>query len=80
MLTAETLQSWVQQKAELEAEYPYLSYPSPDLKKSQIFVTSIDELRDDHNPYVVDFMPATLEEGRNFEQFLRREHHTMECL
>jgi hypothetical protein len=42
MLTAETLQSWVQQKTELEAEYPYLSYPSPDLKKSQIFVTSID--------------------------------------
>jgi len=68
MLTAETLQSWVQQKAELETEYPHLSCPSPDLNlnKSQIFLPSIDELRVDCNPYNIDFSPRKFRGGAEF--------------
>jgi hypothetical protein len=75
MLTAETLQFWVQQKTGLEAEYPHLSCPSPDfiLNKSQIFLTSIDELRVDCNPYDIDFSPENLEEGQNFDLLLTCE-------
>jgi hypothetical protein len=57
----------------LEAKYPYLSHPSPDLKKSQNFLSSIDELRDDRNPYDISFCPATLEEGRHFDQLMSAE-------
>jgi hypothetical protein len=73
MLTAETLQSWEHQKEELQAEYPYLLNPSPNLKKSQVFLSSIDELRDDRNPYDISFSPSTLEEGRNFDRLLSEE-------
>ncbi len=43
------------------------------LKKLQIFLSSIDELRDDWNPYDISFCPATLEEGMHFDQLLSVE-------
>lgn len=73
MMTLEMFEHWAQQKQELEAEYPYLLHPSPDLKKSQIFLASIDELQDDHNPYDITFRPATLDEGRHFDTLLSVE-------
>jgi hypothetical protein len=50
--------------------YPYLAQSSCDLKKSQIFLSSMDELRDDRNPYDISFTPSTLTEGRHFDTLL----------
>ena len=36
-------------------------------------MSSIDELRDESNPYDIAFRPTTLEEGRAFDQFLSTE-------
>lgn len=58
---------------ELETAYPYLFNPSPDLMKSQVFLSSIDELRDDRNPYDKAFQPSSLEEGRQFDALLSTE-------
>jgi len=52
MMCEETFQRWGGQKAELEQEYPYLLHPtcdlskSCDLNKSQVFLSSINELHD----------------------------------
>ncbi len=73
MVTEATLQSWAQQKMELERAYPYLSNPSPDMNKSQVFLSSIDDLRDDRNPYDIAFRPISLEEGRRFDTLLSTE-------
>ena len=70
MLTEATLEVWVEQKQGLEAEYPFLANPPQDLRKSQVILSSIDELRDESNPYDIAFRPTTLEEGRAFDQFL----------
>jgi len=43
------------------------------LKKSKVFICSINELRDDQNPYDIDFQPSTLEEGINFNATLNTE-------
>jgi Holliday junction resolvase RusA-like endonuclease len=73
MLTEATLEAWVQQKQQLEEELPYLANPSPDFKRSQVILSSIDELRNESNPYDIAFQPATIEEGRNFDNFLSVE-------
>jgi hypothetical protein len=51
MVTAETFDAWRQQRVELETNYPHLLNPSDDMNKSQMFLSSIDELRDERNPY-----------------------------
>jgi hypothetical protein len=50
-------------KLELEKDYPYLSTPLVELNKSQVFLSSINELCDDCNLYGI-FHPATLTKGR----------------
>jgi hypothetical protein len=52
---------------------PHLANPSADFMKTQIFLSSIDELRDDRNPYDISFRPRSLEEGRQFDQLLNTE-------
>ena len=73
MICSETIESWAQQKEVLEGEYPYLLHPPLDLRRSQVFLSSINELRDEQNPYDIEFQPRTLDEGRNFDTFLRQE-------
>jgi hypothetical protein len=73
MLTEATLQAWVEQKQQLEEELPYLANPSPNLRHSQVILSSIDELRNERNPYDIAFRPTTLEEGQNFDSFLSIE-------
>jgi hypothetical protein len=73
MLTEATLQAWMEQKHGLEEEYPYLVNPPPDLQKSQVILSSIDELRDESNPYDIAFRPSSLQEGRAFDLFLSTE-------
>jgi hypothetical protein len=51
MLTEATLEAWVEQKQQLEEELLYLANPSPDLKRSQVILSSIDELHNESNPY-----------------------------
>jgi hypothetical protein len=51
MLTEATLEAWVEQKQQLEQELLYLANPSPDLKHSQVILSSIDELHNESNPY-----------------------------
>jgi hypothetical protein len=63
MLSQEAMEAWLEQKTQLEGEYPYLLNPSRELKKSQIFLSSIDALRDERNPYDIAFCPSNLEEG-----------------
>jgi hypothetical protein len=46
MLSQEAMEAWL----ELEGEYTYLLNPSPELKKSLIFLSLIDALRDERNP------------------------------
>jgi hypothetical protein len=64
MVTAETFEAWRLQKVEMENEYSYMSDPIVDLNKSQVFLSSIDELYDDRNPCDILFRPTTLSEGR----------------
>jgi len=73
MVTAASLEAWMVQKLELEAEFPHLANPSAELKKSQIFLSSIDELRDYCNPYDIAFRPTSLSEGRQFDTLLNTE-------
>jgi hypothetical protein len=47
MVTAETFEAWAAQKAELEIQFPHLANPSPEFNKSQMYLSSIDELRDE---------------------------------
>jgi hypothetical protein len=63
MDAAETFEAWRVQKVEMENEYFYLSDPTVDLNKSQVFLSSIDELCDDRNLYDISFCPTTLSEG-----------------
>ncbi len=63
MDTAKTFEAWRVQKVEMENEYSYLSDPTVDLNKSQVFLSSIDELWDDRNPCNISFCPTTLSEG-----------------
>ncbi len=72
MLTEATLQAWVEQK-KLEEEFPYLANLPPNLRHSQVILAPIDELRNERNPYDIAFRPTTLEEGRNFDNFLSIE-------
>jgi len=73
MLTEAALEAWADQKRQLEEEFPYLLNPSPDLRHTQVILSSIDELRNERNPYDIAFRPATLEEGRALDIFLRTE-------
>jgi len=73
MVTQASMDAWEVQKVELEAAYPHLANPSADFMKTQIFLSSIDELRDDRNPYDISFRPRSLEEGRQFDQLLNTE-------
>ncbi len=63
MITEATFEAWREEKVGLESEYPYLLNPSPNLNKSQVFLSSIDELRDEDNPFDIEFRPSTVEEG-----------------
>jgi hypothetical protein len=73
MICEETIQNWEVEKQTLEQHYGYLSMPTPELHKSQVFLSSINELRDDQNPYDMDYWPSTLEEGIEFNAFLNTE-------
>jgi hypothetical protein len=73
MLTQETFDSWAEQKAFLENHYPYLFNPPAELTKSQVILSSLDELRDDGNPFDIDFRPRTIQQGREFDAFLSQE-------
>jgi hypothetical protein len=73
MLTQETFEDWDEQRAVLEAQYPYLLNPSPELQRSHVILTSIAELRNESNPYDIAFQPRTIEQGREFDAFLREE-------
>ncbi len=64
MVTEDTLQAWAEHKVDLETEYPYLLNPPPGLRRSQVFLSSIDELTDKCYPYEIAFWPSTLEEDR----------------
>jgi hypothetical protein len=48
-------------------------HPSPDLNKSQVFLSSINELREEDNPYDIAYQPATLEDGIAFDSLLKTE-------
>jgi hypothetical protein len=54
-------------------QYPYLSTLGPDLHKSQVFLSSINELHDELNPYDIQYQPSTLEEGIQFSSFMNTE-------
>jgi hypothetical protein len=73
MVTEDTLQAWAQRKIELETEYPHLLNLSASLKRSQVFLSSIDELRDERNPYDISYRPTSIEEGRYFDRLLSTE-------
>jgi len=73
MVTAETFEAWAAQKAELEIQFPHLANPSPEFNKSQMYLSSIDKLQDERNPYDVASRPATVEEGRRFDALLISE-------
>ncbi len=73
MICEETIQNWELEKEELEQQYGYLLMPTPELHKSQVFLSSINELCDDQNPYDIDYRPSTLEEGIEFNAFLNAE-------
>jgi hypothetical protein len=73
MVTAETFDAWRHQRVELEMNYPHLLNPSDDMNKSQMFLSSIDELRDERNPYDISFAPTSLQEGRQFDNVLTLE-------
>jgi hypothetical protein len=73
MIMDSTFQAWQEEKLGLENDYPYSVHPSPDLNKSQVFLSSIDELRDERNPFDIEFHPSTLEEGRAFDRLLNTE-------
>jgi len=52
----------------------HISYSQPViLIKSQVFLSSINELCDERNMYDIEFRPASLEEGTMFNDFLRME-------
>ena len=63
MITDSTFQACQEEKLGLENDYPYLVHPSPDLNKSQVFLSSIDELRVERSPFDIEFHPSTLKEG-----------------
>ncbi len=73
MLTQETFDSWEEQETVLENQYPYLSNPPAELTRSQVILSSMDELRDEGNPFDIAFRPRTLEQGRAFDAFLSQE-------
>jgi hypothetical protein len=72
MLTQETFDAWAEQKTELENQYPYLLRPA-EVRSSQVILSSVDELRDENNPFDIDFRPRTIEQGRQFDDFITRE-------
>jgi hypothetical protein len=75
MICEETIQSWGIQKQQLEDQYQYLSSLTldSDLKASKVFVSSINELRDDLNPNDIDYQPSTMEEGIEVNASLNRK-------
>ena len=73
MLTQEVMDAWRVQQAELKTQFPHLANPSADMVKSQIFLSSIDELRDERNPYDIAFRPTSVAEGRQFDNLLNME-------
>jgi hypothetical protein len=73
MVFEKTLCTWSDCRLELETEYPNLANPSPNLKRSQVFLSSIDELGDEHNPYEILFCPSSLEEIQAFDNLLSTE-------
>jgi hypothetical protein len=72
-------------KVELEHEFPFLHFmerilihSQVILIHSQVILTTIDELRDDNNPYDIDFQPRDENEARQFRLLLQQElqnHH-----
>jgi len=52
---------------------PLFGTSSPDLNKSQVFLSSIDKLHDERNPFDIEFCPSKLEEGRAFDGLLKTE-------
>jgi hypothetical protein len=73
MMCEDTFQRWRVQKEQFEQEYPYFLYPTCDLNKSQVFLSSTNELHDERNMHNIEFGPASLEEGTMFNDFLRTE-------
>jgi len=73
MLDEATMNGWGDCKAELEREFPFLGTIGPFIQQSQIILTTIDKLRDDNNPYDIDFRPSNEVEAREFKQLLMQE-------
>jgi hypothetical protein len=73
MICEETIQNREVEKIQLQEQYPYLSSPGPDLHKSQVFLSSIHELRNELSLFDIQYQPSTLEEGIQFNNFLNTE-------
>ena len=73
MVTAETFEAWKTQKRDMERDYPHLCNPNINLARSKIYLSSIDELVDQRNPYDISFRPTNLAEGRRFDDLLNTE-------
>jgi len=73
MLTQDTFDSWAEQKILLETQYPYLVDRPVELNRSQAILSSVDELRDETNPFDISFRPRTVQQGREFDEFMSQE-------
>jgi hypothetical protein len=68
-----TRNGWALTKEDLEQQFPYLASKGPTLKQSKVFLSTINELRDENNPNDIDFHPSTVEEARAFNDFVMNE-------
>jgi hypothetical protein len=60
-------------KRELEEDFPYLSSIGPNIKHSKVILMTMEELRDENNPFDISFQPFTVEQARDFNQLLIQE-------
>jgi hypothetical protein len=73
MLMQKTFDSWTEQKVLLETQYPYLVDRPVKLNRSQVVLSSVDELHDEINPFDINFCPKTVQQGREFDEFVSQE-------
>jgi len=70
MLDQETMDGWADCKAELEREFPFLATMGTTIPRSQVILTTLDELQDENNPHDIDFQPSNDIEARHFKDLL----------
>ncbi len=73
MLDTATMDAWKDCLEELVLEFPFLQTMGNIIARSKILLTTIDEWRDDNNPYDIDFRPSNEAEARAFKELLRDE-------